>query len=85
MIARGAANSSLEVLGALIERMGRSPLLAGVAPVCGAVEILMAQVKAVSAEARLVMRGGKLRRIMVEDLTLQLLKEFHRSLDEESI
>ena len=65
--------------------MGRCPFLTGVAPISGAVEILVAQVKAVSAETRLIMRRGELVRIMVEELTLQFLKQFHRSLDEKSI
>ena len=58
MISRGTTDGGLEVRGALIGRMGRSPLLTEVAPVGGAVEILVAQVKAVSAETRLVVRGG---------------------------
>ena len=58
MISGRTTNGGVQVLGALVERMGGSPFLASVAPVCGAVEILVAQVKAVSAEARLVVRGG---------------------------
>ena len=69
----------------MIGRMGRCPLFAGVAPISGAVEIFVPQVKAVSAETRLIVRGGELVRIMVEELTLQFLKQFHCSFDEKRI
>ena len=85
MISGGTTNCGFQVRGALVERMGRSPFLAEVAPISGAVEVLVAQVKAVSAETRLIVRGGELMRVMVEELALQFLKQLHRSFDEKRI
>ena len=60
MVARGAADDRLKVRGAVVERMSRSPFLANVAPVGGAVGIFVSQMKAMSEKAGLVGRGSVL-------------------------
>ena len=50
MITRGAADNGRETRGAQIERMGGSPLFAAFAPISGAVEVFVSEVKTVGAK-----------------------------------
>ena len=64
-----------------IERMGRSPLLADITPVGGAVFVSVSQMKTMGTEAR----GVSIRRVVLTELSFQFLKEFQHSFDEECI
>ena len=50
MVTRRTADNRSEVGRAAIERVGGSPFLADIAPISGAVGILVSKVKAVGAE-----------------------------------
>ena len=67
--------------GAAVEGVSRSPLLADVAPISGALGVLVSEVKAVGAESGFVLRGSE----MLAKLDLKFLKEFQRSFDKERI
>ena len=60
MITRGAANDGFEVRGAAIERVGRGPLFANVAPIGSALGVFMSKVKAMGTESRFVLRGSEM-------------------------
>ena len=81
MVTRRAANDGFEARWASIERVGGSPLLADVAPISGALGVLVSEVKAVGAESGFVLRGSE----MLAKLDFKVLKEFQCSFDEERV
>ena len=50
MVTRGAADNGRETRGALIKRVGGSPLFAAFTPISGAVEVFVSEMKAVGAK-----------------------------------
>ena len=73
--------SLLENCGAAVERMSWSPLLAAVAPIGGAVDVSMTQVKTMGTETGGI--GG--RNKVLAELSFQFLEEFKCSLDRKGI
>ena len=80
MVTRGATNGPFKDRGTAVERMSRSPFLAAVTPIGGAIDVSMPQVITMRTEARRI-RGVE----MVAEFDLQFLKEFKCSFDEECV